>query len=44
MPYNLERDVNAARNMAFLGIHFNASVPYAPSVQDNDVWQAAAPT
>jgi hypothetical protein len=47
------RDVNAARNMAFLGIHlvyqvdrpdpFNASVPYPPSVQDNDVLQAAAP-
>jgi hypothetical protein len=47
------RDVNAARNMAFLGIHlvyqvdrpdpFNASVPYPPSVHDNDVLQAASP-
>ncbi|KAJ2963407.1 hypothetical protein NQZ79_g1516 [Umbelopsis isabellina] len=47
------RDVNAARNMAFLGIHlvyqvdrpdpFNASAPYSSSVLDNDVLQAAAP-
>jgi hypothetical protein len=47
------RDVNAARNMAFLGIHlvyqvdrpdpFNRSVPFPPSVQVHDVLQAAAP-
>ena len=53
MPYNLEQGRQAARNMAFLGIHlvyqvdrpdpFNASVPYPLSAHENDVLQATAP-
>jgi hypothetical protein len=43
MPYNLEQGRQRSTEYGVLGDPFNASVPYLPSVHDNDVLQAASP-
>jgi len=43
MLYNLEQGRQRSTEHGVLGDPFNASVPYPPSVQDNDVLQATTP-